>query len=45
LHLRILKELPAKIAELRIIKDLAAILRQAEIDGKGVSRSEGDKFA
>jgi hypothetical protein len=45
LHLHILKGLGAKAAELRILKDLAASLRQAEIGCKGVSRGQEDKFA
>ena len=44
MELRILKELRQKIAELRIAKDLAAILGETEIDCKGVSEHCEDKF-
>jgi hypothetical protein len=44
MELRILKELRQKIVELRIAKDLAAILVEAEIDCKGVSEHCEDKF-
>ncbi len=44
MELRILKELSQKIAELRIAKDLAAILGETEIDCKGVSEHCEDKF-
>jgi len=44
LELRILKELGVKIMELRIAKDLAATPVEAEIDCKGVSEREQDKF-
>src|SRR5216683_1999155 len=44
LELRTLKELRQKIAELRIAKDLAAILGETEIDCKGVSELCEDKF-
>ena len=43
-ELRILKELGEKILELRIPKDLAAILDGTEIDCKGVSEDREDKF-
>jgi hypothetical protein len=45
LELRILKELGEKSMELRIPKDLVAILGEVEVDCKGVSESEQDKFA
>jgi len=44
MELRILKELRQKIAELRIAKDLAAILGETEIDCKGVSEHCEDKL-